>query len=469
MIEIVDQSNSDLYSQNQDLINNFTDYSSKNLDFDKPVKVYFMDDEENAKDPLGKTAHYNPDTLEIKIYVTGRHLKDILRSISHELIHHVQNCRGDFGSLDSTEAGYAQSNDHLRGMEQEAYTQGNIMNFRDFEDNYKRGTKTMSETKINKLKAMVREGVREVLSEQETVKVELKYAGKENHQKEADKRCKEKGYDGGMMISANRPPSPEGSGVYKCLKCPDGSVAGVARRHKRNPLGCGFADKPDNTKQPSATTANIGAWYDPTGLGTKGSSSGTRRSRYQMCDNLPIGKGCQGDLVKEIQRLLKIEDDGKFWTGTEKAVQAFQTSVSLEPTGIVDQETLANLQTAQSAPAPAQAPAAGTGSTAGPAAPAATTRAEVDQLFKSLSGSTRSLFAKAYKSAISKSDEDPQIFDKIKRILDGVGGLNTKQFQQRYAQLRQLGGLKQLEESLTIEQKKLNEAKSLFERLKKVL
>ena len=272
-----------------------------------------------------------------------------------------------------------------------------------------------------------------------------------------------------MMISANRPPSPEGSGVYKCLKCPDGSVAGVARRHKRNPLGCGFADKPDNTKQPSATTANIGAWYDPTGLGTKGSSSGTRRSRYQMCDNLPIGKGCQGDLVKEIQRLLKIEDDGKFWTGTEKAVQAFQTSVSLEPTGIVDQETLANLQTAQSAPAPAQAPAAGTGSTAGPAAPAATTRAEVDQLFKSLSGSTRSLFAKAYKSAISKSDEDPQIFDKIKRILDGVGGLNTKQFQQRYAQLRQLGGLKQLEESLTIEQKKLNEAKSLFERLKKVL
>ena len=68
MIEIVDQSNSDLYSQNQDLINNFADYSSKNLDFDKPVKVYFMDDVENAKDPLGKTAYYDPDKMEIKIY-----------------------------------------------------------------------------------------------------------------------------------------------------------------------------------------------------------------------------------------------------------------------------------------------------------------------------------------------------------------------------------------------------------------
>jgi len=166
MIEIVDQSNSDLYSQNQDLINNFADYSSKNLDFDKPVKVYFMDDAENAKDPLGKTAYYDPDKMEIKIYITGRHLKDILRSISHELIHHVQNCRGDFGSLNQTSPGYAQEDDHLRGMEHEAYTMGNIMNFRDFEDNYKKpGAGPMSEQKINKLRALVREGVKQVLSE----------------------------------------------------------------------------------------------------------------------------------------------------------------------------------------------------------------------------------------------------------------------------------------------------------------
>jgi len=57
--------------------------------------------------------------------------------MSHELIHHVQNCRGDLGGRD-TELGYAQDDKHMRGMEHEAYTMGNIMNFRDFEDNYKK-------------------------------------------------------------------------------------------------------------------------------------------------------------------------------------------------------------------------------------------------------------------------------------------------------------------------------------------
>lgn len=137
MIKVTDNSKDGIYSSNMELIDNFTDYSSKNLDFNKPVEVEFLDDEDNAKNPLGTTAHYNPDNLKITIYVTGRHLKDILRSMSHELIHHVQNCRGDLGGRD-TELGYAQDDEHMRGMEREAYTMGNIMNFRDFEDNYKK-------------------------------------------------------------------------------------------------------------------------------------------------------------------------------------------------------------------------------------------------------------------------------------------------------------------------------------------
>lgn len=136
-----------------ELIDNFTDYSSKNLDFDKPVNIEFLDDEDNAKNPLGTTAHYNPDQMKITIYVTGRHLKDILRSISHELIHHVQNCRGDLGNI-GTELGYAQKDKHMRGMEHEAYTMGNIMNFRDFEDNYKKGLNKMSKLKENRLKKL---------------------------------------------------------------------------------------------------------------------------------------------------------------------------------------------------------------------------------------------------------------------------------------------------------------------------
>jgi hypothetical protein len=147
MIKINDKSKDGIYSSNMELVNNFTDYSSKNLDFDKPVEIEFLDDEKNAKNPLGTTAHYNPEEMKITIYVTGRHLKDILRSISHELIHHVQNCRGDLEGND-TELGYAQKDKHMRGMEHEAYTMGNIMNFRDFEDNYKRGIKMSGVKKL---------------------------------------------------------------------------------------------------------------------------------------------------------------------------------------------------------------------------------------------------------------------------------------------------------------------------------
>ena len=64
------------------------------------------------------------------------HPKDILRSLSHELMHHTQKCRGDFKNTDDLgEQGYAQNNNHLRFMEIEAY-QASIV-FRDWEDSIK--------------------------------------------------------------------------------------------------------------------------------------------------------------------------------------------------------------------------------------------------------------------------------------------------------------------------------------------
>lgn len=154
MIEVLDNSKDGIYNSNMQLIDSFTDYSSKNLDFDKPVTIELMDDEENAKNPLGTTAHYNPDKMKITIYVTGRHIKDILRSISHELIHHVQNCRGDLSGMQDTSLGYAQRDKHMRDMEAEAFNSGNIMIFRDFEDNYKQGNCKMSKLQENRLRRL---------------------------------------------------------------------------------------------------------------------------------------------------------------------------------------------------------------------------------------------------------------------------------------------------------------------------
>ena len=110
--------------------------SKSKLGFKPDVKIYITKDSKNMENPLGKTAYYSPQEQKIVLYTQGRHIKDILRSLSHELVHHHQNCRGDFGGDYTTNEGYAQDDEHLREMEREAYECGNMI-FRDWEDNLK--------------------------------------------------------------------------------------------------------------------------------------------------------------------------------------------------------------------------------------------------------------------------------------------------------------------------------------------
>jgi hypothetical protein len=99
-------------------------------------KLILRKDEENGSKTLGRTAYYDPENLHIVLYISGRHPKDILRSFAHELIHHVQNERGDLHVGDASNPQYAQQDEHLRDMEKEAYLEGNLL-MRDFEDNFK--------------------------------------------------------------------------------------------------------------------------------------------------------------------------------------------------------------------------------------------------------------------------------------------------------------------------------------------
>ena len=98
--------------------------------------LFLRQDKENGAMTLGRTAFYDPSELKIVLYISGRHPKDILRSFANELIHHVQNERGDLNLGDSSDPQYAQNDDHLRKMEMEAYLKGNML-MRDFEDNFK--------------------------------------------------------------------------------------------------------------------------------------------------------------------------------------------------------------------------------------------------------------------------------------------------------------------------------------------
>jgi len=119
-------------------LQSFLPFAQKRLGFNRPPTIFFDSDAENAQQVLGKTGYYDPDASEIVIFVDNRHPKDVLRSLSHELVHHAQNCRGDLNPevAGETELGYAQNNTHMRGMESEAYEKGNLC-MRDWEDSVK--------------------------------------------------------------------------------------------------------------------------------------------------------------------------------------------------------------------------------------------------------------------------------------------------------------------------------------------
>ena len=119
------------------LAQQFLPYAQQSLGFDKPVGVNLLSDPENLKDPLGKTAYYDLNKMEITLFVDKRHVKDILRSMAHELVHHTQNCRGEFDGGVKTEPGYAQDDEHMRKMEAEAYLKGSGFLLRDWEDSLK--------------------------------------------------------------------------------------------------------------------------------------------------------------------------------------------------------------------------------------------------------------------------------------------------------------------------------------------
>ena len=176
--KLLNKSGRDL-SDVEGFVNKFYPYAQKRLNINQPVTVVLKSDSANAREILGKTGYYDPDNNEVVVYVDNRHPKDILRSISHELIHHAQNCRGEFDDSGAMEQGYAQSDDHMRKMEIEAYLLSNgddLMVFRDFEDKIKKENKLMTEQVKEDLEKVIQEiledEAEETPREQEIVKEE---------------------------------------------------------------------------------------------------------------------------------------------------------------------------------------------------------------------------------------------------------------------------------------------------------
>jgi hypothetical protein len=121
-----------IIKQNSALVRGLYEFCKQNLQFNEEATIVFLINQNNALNPLGKTAYYSPDEKKVAIYVVGRHIKDILRSLAHELIHHSQNERGSLNSPNATE-GYFLKDENMVELEREAYEKGNML-FRQWEE-----------------------------------------------------------------------------------------------------------------------------------------------------------------------------------------------------------------------------------------------------------------------------------------------------------------------------------------------
>lgn len=107
----------------------------KGLDIEPLPKVHTVNDPEQATGIFCKTAHYTPAKSEVVLFTAGRHPKDVLRSLAHEMIHHMQNLQGLLGNGTITTTN-TNEDGNLQKLEDQAYLLGNRY-FRNWEDKEK--------------------------------------------------------------------------------------------------------------------------------------------------------------------------------------------------------------------------------------------------------------------------------------------------------------------------------------------
>lgn len=139
LYKVINKSKLEL-SKYQNLLDSFLEYSYQRLKYDQKILIFLIEDKEegieNAQDALRPTGEYDHERHHACVYVTGRRFKDVCRSISHEIIHHYQMCRGDFKYEHGKHEKIYSGDKYLWKRELEAYELGNAI-FRKWEDDFK--------------------------------------------------------------------------------------------------------------------------------------------------------------------------------------------------------------------------------------------------------------------------------------------------------------------------------------------
>ena len=93
-----------------EVIKQFIEFLKEKLSFGDnmpEIKISYDEKEAPSMKSFGK---YTPETNELRVVAVNRNLADVLRTLAHELIHHMQRLKGALGQ-NSNDTGSEQENE----------------------------------------------------------------------------------------------------------------------------------------------------------------------------------------------------------------------------------------------------------------------------------------------------------------------------------------------------------------------
>lgn len=73
-----------------DILKHFLGFCKKELEIQSLPKISLITDR-SFVDNFRSFGEYNPNEMSIRVFITGRNLADVCRSLAHELVHHRQH------------------------------------------------------------------------------------------------------------------------------------------------------------------------------------------------------------------------------------------------------------------------------------------------------------------------------------------------------------------------------------------
>ena len=93
-----------------------------------PLPKIRLDQTPNPEDELFiKTGYYEPTNNELVLFIDGRHIKDILRTFCHEMVHRNQNLVDPDGFQGHVSDKPLNEDPELKEIESEAFLYGNLL------------------------------------------------------------------------------------------------------------------------------------------------------------------------------------------------------------------------------------------------------------------------------------------------------------------------------------------------------